>query len=472
MYAVVLSLALLVFVAVTVAYARSGCASVFHPLTLYLVFHGFLFVFRPIIARIEGFRLVYQVYAFTPSEADKTRAILVATLGLVSFAFFCLRAGGAPMRFTADRLARAEKRALIAPFVAAAAICFPIGFYSLIKLWNAAGSDMAYADMVRDKATRILINTQNNGYLTEAQLMLAPCGAILAWLLRFRLLAVLPLATFVVLRAGTGGRGPFVAAAAMLGLLWLYERRQKWPSPRIILGLVVVILAFNSVGADRGRAIREWAEADRGSARQYDLPADVRPLEGMDFANLEYLEYVVTMIPERTRSYSWFTDELQLFTEPVPRALWPGKPAGPPIQLFNLFDYGNPIGMTISVPGAGWAGAGWAGVVLWCGLWGQVLGWIYRRYAQGPQTTFQTIAYMVLLASMIVGYRDGGLVTVARQNLFFMAPVLLWLVMARWWGIPSAALLRRGLAAGAAPPAPEAGLPPAVARRRATLARP
>jgi hypothetical protein len=197
----------------------------------------------------------------------------------------------------------------------------------------------------------------------------------------------------------------------------------------------------------------------------------------MDFGNLEYVEFLVHTIPQRTHTFSWFTEELQLVTEPVPRVLWPGKPAGAPIQLFNLFDYGNPIGMTNTVPGMGWYGAGWAGVVFWCGAWGYVLGWVYRKFVEGPQTAFQTIAYMTLLSSLIVAYRDGGLVTLARQNIFFMAPILLWMVFARLSGIPSLAEVRRRLGGGddqvgiqpVAGPR-QAALPPAVARRRAALA--
>jgi hypothetical protein len=445
MYIVVLVLATLVFIAVAFWFVRSEYFSPFHPFTIYLAFHGFLFVFRPIVAVIEDFHFLYNAYDFQPSSSDKITAILVSILGLLSFAFFCFRKGNVAMRFSADQVSIRERQALLRPFLLAALICFPIGFYSLITSWNHASNGTLAAAQVMDKATRIQINVSQNGYATDAQLMLASCGAILAWLFRFRLLAILPLATFVVLRAGTGGRGPFVAGAAALCLLWLYERRIKWPPPRVLFGLALLVLAFNFVGADRGGAIRQWFGA--GSSVQKDANDQKnRFLEGMDFANLEYLEYVVYTIPERTHTYSYFTEELQLFTEPVPRALWTNKPIGPPILLFNLFDYGNPIGMTVTLAGMGWAGAGWLGVVFWCGSWGYALGLIYRKYVCGPQSAFQTAAYMVFLSSLVVAFRDGGLVTLARQNMFFLAPVLLWLLVARWLGIPSVAEVRRRLA--------------------------
>ncbi len=474
MYDIVLCLVALIFVVVCFWYARSGYFSVYHPLTLYLAFHGFLFVFRPIVARIYDYHLMYRVYDFQPTPADKTTAILVATVGMLSFAFFCFRQGNLAMRFNIDRVSMVERRKLMRPFLVAAAICFPIGFYSLINSWNDSASDMALASMVVDKTTHIAVNTQGNGYFKEAQLMLVSCGAILAWLFRFRLLAVLPLATFIVMRAGTGGRGPFVAGAATLGLLWLYDHRQRIPPPRILIGLLLMIAAFNFVGNDRGRSIRQAFGIDNTVEKQRDPSVVLRPLEGMDFANLEFLEYVVYTVPQRTHTFSYFSEELMLFTEPVPRALWPGKPVGPPIQMFNLFDYGNPVGMTVALPGTGWIGAGWVGVVAYCGLWGYVLGLLYRKFAEGPQTAFQVVAYLTLLSSLIVGFRDGTLVTVARQNIFFMAPILLWLLFARWSGIRSATQVRGLLAASADRPSPAQpvapGVPPAVARRRAALA--
>lgn len=475
MYEFVLCLAVIVFVAVSIWYAQSGYFSVYHPFTLYLAFHGFLFVFRPIVAYVLGFKFVYLIYAFLPSEADKIAAILVSTLGMLSFGFFCFRSGDVPMRFNIDRISVIEREKLIRPFMMAAAICLPIGFYSLAKSWNASNNDMVMASMVIDQATHIAINSDSNGYIKEAQLMLASCGAIVAWLFRFRLLSLLPLATFLILRAGTGGRGPFVAGAAALGLLWLYDRRQKLPSPRVMLGAVLMIAVFNSVGSDRGLAIRQLFGTDN-TAQQSDSGGSYHllPLEGMDFANLEYLEFVVHTIPERTHTYSYFTEELMLFTEPIPRILWPGKPVGPPIRMFNGLDYGNPVGMTVSIPGMGWAGLGWIGVIFWCGGWGYTLGFIYRRFATGPQTVFQTVAYMILLSSMIVAYRDGGLVTVGRQNIFFMAPILLWMFFASRSGIISSSRIRKHLAvsAGELPEqlpasARQSALPPAVLRRRA-----
>ena len=484
MYAAALALSVICFALVVIYFIRSPSFSLFHPLTFYAAFHGFIFVFRPIVARINDFSLVYRSYQFTPSPSDKLTVILASNLGFLTFALFCLMSGNVAMRFKQDGFARAERDRLKPLLFWVLAICVPIGFYSLSKTWNGAASTGLGYDTVQDAATGIYTMTQGNGYLAEAQLMLASCGALIAWVFRFRLLALLPLLGFVVFRAGTGGRGPFVTALVTVGLLYLYEHRRKLPSLKVSALLVAVVLIFNTVGNDRGLTIRKALGNDTGSDVFYQTRANERFLEGMDFANLEYFEYLVYAIPQRTHTYGYFLDTLQIFTEPVPRTLWKDKPIGAPFNKIFLLDYGRAVGMTRSLPGQGWYSLGWVGVVIWCGLWGYGLGWIYRRFVEGSQSVFKTAAYMIFVPILIVAYRDGQLVTVFRQGLFYLGPVILWFWFAKYLGVPSAVVLRAAavrriarVRAGDQPAAQAdaanpalAALPPAVQRRRAALA--
>jgi hypothetical protein len=468
-YEAALVFSALLFLTVSYLYVRSALFSVFHPFSIYLAFHGLLFVFRPILAWALDFREIYQIYDFTPSPSDKLTALLVAQLGFAAFAFFCLRKGNVPMVFKLDLSVRRERSALRGIFPLVALICVPIGLYSLVHLYTDASLGIAYSDMIRDPRTGTAINTTGNGYLVEAQLMLASTAALIAWLYRFRLLAILPLAAFTVFRAGTGGRGPFIVALATVALLYLYEKRARLPVLPVLAAMVAAVLLFNLVGTDRGEAIRNLigSETTRPAASE----ASTRPLEGMDFGNLEYLEYLVYAVPQRSGTYGYFLDNFQILTEPIPRAIWKDKPIGAPFENIFLFDYGNPIGMTRSLPGEGWFNLGWAGVVIWCGLWGWCLGFIYRRYVQGPQGAFHTLAYLTFLPILIIAFRDGILVTVFRQGIFYFAPILLLLVLARVYRIPSAARLRESFRLGRDRPASAdsfatRALPPAVRRRR------
>ncbi|WP_292974584.1 O-antigen polysaccharide polymerase Wzy [Novosphingobium sp.] len=466
MYLVVLFASALLFGAITFAFVNSRYFSVFHPFTIYLLFHGLVFVVRPFLSYWLDYSEIYRAFRFTPSLSDKITVIIATNLGLLAFAFFCFRQGAVEMRFRKEPALDDERNRMARVFPLVLAICGPLAIWSLATHYSAAADFNTLSGMGRDKATGVIYNTRSSGYFTEAQMMLVPLTALSAWLFRFRLIALAPLAIFVAARAGTGGRGPFISALFATALLYLFQQRRRFPSLQVSALFAGAALLFATVGDDRGQAIRVFfgEESDyrkQGSDR-------LKFMEGMDFANLEFFEYIVYVVPQRSQTYGYFNDILQVFTEPVPRVLWPGKPFGAPFERFSLFDYGYPVGATRSLPGNGWYALGWLGVVITCAAWGYVLGLIYRRFALGPQRPIHVAGYMIFLATLIVAYRDGSPVTVFRQGIFFAAPVLLWYFLyARRNPKRKASPQRLAGRALAAPTAP--GLPPAVARRRAML---
>ncbi|MBC2664452.1 oligosaccharide repeat unit polymerase [Novosphingobium flavum] len=470
--------AVISFLAVCFYFWRTPAFSLFHPLTWYLACHGILFVFRPIVVRIRGYDFIYHVYQFMPSASDKLTVILASTLGMLSFALFSLRSGNAAMRFVDTEAKRIERRQLSRIFVYVLLICGPPAAYSL---FNSFGEDNNFTGMMLDRATGVTINTVKNGYVTDLQLMAVSLCPLLIWVTRFRWWSFAPLVGFALVRAGTGGRGPFVAALVGAALFYLYEKRIRFPGIKAVFGAVLLLGAFSAVGNDRGLAIRKAFNLDDTSTIEVrDL--GLQFMEGMDFGNMEYFEYLVYVVPQRSGTYDYFLDNLQVFTEPVPRILWTGKPIGEPFRQIELFQYGFPIGMTRSLPGEGWYALGWLGVLIWCGLWGYGLGWIYNRFAKGSQTTLATAAYMVFLPILIVALRDGILLTIVREAGAYLMPIFIWHLLARYFGIPSAARITAMLArqrggqaspvTGAEPAlaAIRADLPPAVRRRRAALA--
>jgi len=489
-YLVALVASLMIFCGVIAAYLRSGYLSLFHPFTIYALFHGLVFVIRPFFSYWLEYEAIYRVYQFTPSLSDKITVILAANLGFLSFAFFCFRHGAVAMQFRRDPMLIDERNRLARFFPWVLIICGPIAVWSLVSLYQAASSFDIMRDMGRDADSGVLYNTSGTGYFAEAQLMLIPLTALCAWLFRFRLVALLPLLTFVVFRAATGGRGPFIAAVFAAGLLYLYEQRQRFPTLRVGIGLAAGLAMFATIGADRGQGVRAFFGEQTDIRMQSDY--NLRFLEGMDFANLEFFEYIVYVVPQRSQTYGYFNDVLQVFTEPVPRVLWKNKPFGPPFERFSMFDYGFPVGYTRSLPGNGWYALGWLGVLITCGVWGYVLGLIYRRFVEGPQSTYQVAAYMVFLPILIVAYRDGTIVTIFRLGIFSAAPILLWILLARFFNVPLAKDIRAMLArkqrraamlgARTASTAsavehhpgeadPYRHLPPAVRRRRMALRR-
>lgn len=475
MYEVALAFSLITFIVIATLFWRNLSFSVFHPLTFYIAFHGMVFVIRPIVAWYSSFEYVYIVYKFNPSFDNKITALLASNVGFISFSLFCLYVGQAKMNFKIDKATGIERKQLLKLLPLVLMICVPIGAYSLITALGNSFSGVAAESMALDAGTGTFINTSQNGYLIEAQLMLATCGALLAWLFRFRFWSLIPLLLFVVIRAGTGGRWPFVVALSAVGLFYLYDRKLRFSGLRLTLAVAAIAFVFAAVGADRGSSIRNLLSSDTKTI--YQSTYDYKFMEGMDLANLEYFEYLVYAIPQRTHIYGYFIDTLQVFTEPVPRVLWEEKPVGAPFNRIFLFDFGFPIGMTRSLPGQGWYSLGWLGVIIWCSLWGAALGWIYRKYVESQQSTLQTSAYLVFLASLIAVFRDGTLLTLFRYGSFLLFPIAVWYGLARLTKLQTISqirglLVRSAQAQGAGLAAPSSGLerlPAAVQRRRAAL---
>ncbi len=435
MYIALLIMTVVIYALVCFVYARHEACSWFHPLTIYLAFHGLVFVVRPILSWYYDYTFIYQLYLFLPDDYAKEMTLVVVNLGLLSFAFASLRWGNARLQFKADRATDAQLRELRRPLWWITPPLLAIIAYSLVQILTLRVSGFDAVDA--DRTTGTFVNTTGNGYAQFAYLMAASLLPMLAWSGRFRIWWLGAIGLSALLLAGSGIRGPIVSLLVCAATLYLYASRRRAPDLRVVAVTIAMALAFNAIGADRGEQARSLlGGADTGVTHG---PARLAPLEGMDLGNLEFVEFLVDKVPRATRSYNYFLDNLQIITEPIPRALWRDKPVGQPIRLFYLTDYGYPIGMTNSLPGEGWVQLGLFGVALWCGLCGVICGVIYNRFALGQQTPIQIAFYAAFLSTLIVFYRDGALISLLRQGIFFLAPPALWWLAARFSGATGAA---------------------------------
>lgn len=421
MYELNLFFTVVLFVVFLSVYSVGGKASIFHPLTYYLFFHGLVFVIRPIFQYFYGFDFVYRLYNFFPTDEVRNWSLIVANLGFVSFFVVSTILVRAPARFVpgpSERDNRAGTQLLIA-FL----ICSPLIAVSMYYQLSGSLGDENLIKMVMDAKTKIAINTEGNGYINDANQMLGPFAVLIAWAFRFRPLALIPFLIFVAFRIYLGwGRWTFILTSASLALLFLYDRRLKWFEPRAILGGLALLLVFNALSENRELA-RELLFSERATQVR---KVEKHFFDAQDFANLEYLQYVVWVVPDLTGTYDYFIHNLQVLTEPIPRVLWSGKPVGPPIRMFNYFDYGNPVGFTVSLPGQGWANLGVFGVVIWCAFGGALWARLYNWFMEGPQGRFQVAIYCVMLPIAVQWFRDGTLLSLIKFPLFLMLPVLIW----------------------------------------------
>lgn len=430
MLPVVLGFQTIVWLAFCYMFVTSRSGSLFHPFCYYLVFHGIVFVARPILEYAFNFHVAFDYMWFYPNESQIIFALFVSTLGLVAFAIFgWAMDGSVPQleRPISDGFSPAEWRAFYILLV----LIVPVALYSFyLNLGHGlGGSDLAQG--YRDPITGIYGWRNTNGYITSAETALIPCCLMLIWAARFRFWSFIPFLAYLAIHVYIGwGRWTFILTVAMLGLMALYRRRSRWIRPAwIVIGLATFIV-FQQLGTNRDY----FKEMIAGEPHNGDVIARNQPwverFDGLDFANFDYLTYIIDIVPAKSDTYSYFTQYLQLFTEPIPRILWPDKPFGPPIDLVNLNAYGNFIALTESLVGDGWISLGWLGVFVTLGFAGYITSRVHRWFWRGEATNFKILAYCSFLPLTMQWFRDGG-ISIAKFVLFTVMPLVLWQIILR-----------------------------------------
>ena len=427
---------LLFFLFVAVAFSFSASASFFHPLTFYLLFHFVCFVLRPFLIYYLNFDNEWVYMGFSPSPEQFNFTLLTTTVGLIVFSVVCWSTAKATPDFSDVNLAEyspAEKQGLIWTWILLGPLTVYSAFYALEPIGLDAPGDI---QMTQDAVTGLTIFVNSTGYLVDAQTMFSPLVVMLMWRYRFVIWTWIPFLLFIAYRAILGGgRWAMITTTLTIILLQLLRSRKKWFQIRYIVILFPLFFMFQTIGANRN-IFRDYL-IDVPQARQQ---MNVRILEdktwlqkqdGPDFANFDFLAYILRAIPDKSHTYTYFTQHLQLFTEPIPRILWPDKPIGPPIRMINMNDYGNFVGLTDSIIGDGWKSAGWLGLVVTVSIIAFSLGLLHRRFWQTFDSPPRVIFYCTFLPLTIIWFRDGGFLSIAKSGLFTVLPILVWQAFTR-----------------------------------------
>ena len=401
-------------------FLTSGQASLFHPLTFYLGFHGVVFVLRPILVHYLGFDTLWRYMRLAPTEEDFIRTLAVSSVALAVFSITCLWAGWSKTGFTNDKpdsFSIPERRGLMLTTLFLA----PVIAYSIKSLMG--------GEMRGENVGGVFILQGASGYTLEAQNMIGPL--ICAWLAvtRFKRILLVPLAVYVAYRAYAGwNRWTIVLLFLALCAVYAWQNRIKWVPRWAVLLAIPLFILFQTLGKNRdyfrmmlaGESVEQTVQP-MTREEQLRMKYDTQ-----EFANFDYLCYIVKVVPDRTGIFTYGSQYLQLFTEPIPRKLWPGKPIGAPVGFFNLNNYGNFVGLTPSLPGDGWMSGGWVGLVVTLTIVGCLLGLAHRWFWQHAQNNMAALFYLVGIAMLPQWYRDGG-ISISKFLFWNLSPLLLWM---------------------------------------------
>lgn len=438
---------LLLWLMVIGVFLASRQASIFHPLTFYLGFHGLAFVVRPSLVHFLGFDSLWNYMVFEPAEADQIKTLAVSSIALIVFAAASVWAGRSNVTFVKARtepVTPAEWRTLILVTVLLA----PVVAYSIIRS-NTGG----FQGELRGST---FVLTGDSGYVLEAQFMATPLLCIWLAATRFKWQGLVLLALYVGYRAYWGWmRSTLVLFLAAVAMAYCWEHRRKWLPFWMLLLAIPVIMLFHALGQRRGmvqaffrgESISEIISESEGqtatlSARdRYRVKYDTQ-----DYANFDYLTFVLATVPRKTGTYSYGTQYLQLFTEPIPRKLWAGKPLGGPVSLLNLNAYGRFVGLTVSLAGDGWLSGGWIGLIVTMAFFGWIWGRFHRWFWANIDRGLCAMLYMIALSMSPQHFRDGG-ISIAKFLFWNLSPVILWAAVSWLMGsrlVPSGSKLLPG----------------------------
>jgi hypothetical protein len=420
-----LGLQIVIWLGVIFVFLLSGQASIFHPLTMYLGFHTLVFVVRPLLIYFYHFDHEFVYMGIQPDEALLSRVLMITSFALVVFAATNLWFGRCDTKFekqTPAPFTVEQRRALIILTIA----LLPIIGYSI---------HAEQTDFTGENRGGTYVLTGASGYALQAQLMAAPL--LCAWLAlkRFRWTVLLWLVPYVGYRLYAGqARWSFILLIVSVVFIYVWQSRRKWLPWWTLLIPLALYPVFRMVGDDRD-LIKEVITHQYDPTAHGDVGAGLSAEDRFrvkndtpDFANYDFLVYIVEMVPERTQSYTYGTQYLQILTEPIPRKLWPGKPVGAPVGFFNLNEYGNFIGRTVSMVGDGWISGGWLGVLITVGIVGALQGVAHRWFWKHSQNNMVALFYLVGLAMLPQWYRDGG-ISIAKFLLWNELPLILWLIL-------------------------------------------
>ncbi|MBP2292287.1 hypothetical protein [Azospirillum rugosum] len=426
----------LVVALVAVVFVSSGTASMFHPLTYYLVFHTLVFVIRPLLVYTFNIDNVWLFIGFWPSATEFVKSLTVSSVALIAFSIACGYAGRVRPdlsripKFTFDRLD-------ITAFVMTVVALAPLAVYSaILRQQGADFSGTGDVQMERDPMTGQPVYVNTTGYIAEAHSMGLPLTLGIIWVSRFHPLSFIPFIAFVSYRAFLGwGRWAIIMGVLGMVLLVLYHTRAKWFRWWQVAAGLPVLLLFHTLGNNRDflRGVLDGSVSPFNMFRMFDGGSSsfVDSVSNQDIANFDFLAFILWVVPNQSGTYTWFTQYLQLFTEPIPRMLWPDKPIGAPVKWVSLHDFGNFSNLTTSLAGDGWMSGGWIGMIVTMVVVGLILGRLHRWFWQsGFQNRYAVLFYCAFIPLSLQWFRDGN-ITIVKFGFFSLLPILLWIAVTR-----------------------------------------
>ena len=385
-------------------YKKLGDTLFVSPLIIFFSFHFIAFILKPLLILNFSFSNVYNYIGFQKEEYNFTKTIFISLVGFISFLIgFSIFIKNKNLKknilfnlkFKKYKSDTYDRKI----FILLSVFIIPIGILSLNDL-HQMHTQMNIGNIY---GIRVFVNT--TGYYIYANIAMGSLFLLFAYLRNFSVFSLIPLIIYIYFRFDFGwNRSSFIMILFALGILYFFYNVNK--KKQIFIFFIFLLAIFQFTGRSRGEL----------SFYQFD---------SLDLSNFESLSFIIKNVPYNTGSLTYFTQYLQLFTEPIPRILWENKPIGAPIKYFNLMDYGNVTGLTNSLIGDGWMSFKYIGVIFMLFFTGYICGKIHINLLKNISNNLYLFLYSLNVPLLIFWFRDGGIL-VLKIFLFYSMPIIVW----------------------------------------------
>ncbi|MDA9764222.1 oligosaccharide repeat unit polymerase [Opitutales bacterium] len=417
-----------VLIVVVVFMLIRGQLTLFHPSSIYLAFHMLVFCIRPTLVAFEDFDFAFNYMELSPTDELLRQTLWISSGSLLLFVFsFCLTTNerGITNLVHGFRVSPQMRRSFIIMVI----MFLPLGLYSIF-----------FSQIAGERVGGVFIMTGSSGYANDAQQVFIPITILSMVMFKWKWWSFLPFLLFVYFRLTQGwARWTVILPFLAVVMFYCWQKSKNIPPLRWLIPVPFLFLIFNQMSHQRMFVANMFAPSNKAvsiveskASIMEEQLAFRRQWDTLDFANFDYLAYVLDKVPRETGKYSYGVQHLQLFTEPIPRKLWKNKPIGAPVKYFDLNDYGDFNGLTVSIIGDGWISGGWVGVIINMSLTGMGLGLFYNWFCRNQFNIFKVTFFIVTNSVLLQMFRDGGIVSMAKFMLFTQLPILVWWFFHNW----------------------------------------
>jgi hypothetical protein len=387
---------------------RYGQLTALHPGAVYIPFHILVFTLRAWFV-LEGAPTLFTGWgngALPVSFPELSWALNLVDIALVSMTLAWIKVAADARRWhlTADRKEYASDSALLSTKVlwSVSAVAFPIGIIALLLFGNLSTSTEALKPRVE------LGEWQTSSWLITTQSWSGLILIALVYVYGFRKLYIIPLCLYLAFMSFQGyDRFRVVIPAIYLAMVWLTRKGRKWPPLWISLGALALMTLFAPMKTIGFMVQREAPISDI---------VDVAAKSITDFAEghsgeqmiLDEFASAVTLVDDSQR-FSYGTLYYPLLTMPVPRQLWPDKPALNE-YMREVSTPARPMavsGMITTLHGESYANGGLVGVAAISLIVAYYLGRFYFAAIRKSYFSVYRFAYLLVACNLIQVYRDG-----------------------------------------------------------------